>query len=147
MNPLIRKSLVAMAILSVPATLYALTDSYFVIYNYGTIGAYNGSGSGSGSGTLAVGYNNIFTGSYSLAVGNCLRGYSNCIVAGQYNKLPASGSPYLIVGNGSGSDETLRKNAFEVLSNGTVNIPGTAVITNIPAQGGISMGSFTASAP
>lgn len=143
MKPLSRHLLVAGAVLSVPATLFALTDTFFQISNYGLIGP--GSHVG-GVATFAVGANNVVGyGSASVATNAAAIGYSlrtntsNSLMVGSWNAEVAGA--LFIVGNGTGS--SLRKNAFEVLQSGTVNIPGTANIGAVPERGGISMGVYT----
>lgn len=139
-----KRIILAVAILSVPSTMYGLVDTYFQISQYGSIGGSNSMAGGYQS--LAVGYNNVFgsgsgsaAGSYSAAVGYSLQVYGNgSLVVGSWNTPNASAA--FIVGNGT---STLRKNALEVLTNGTVNIPGTANIGTVPDRGGISMGIYT----
>lgn len=129
-----------LALVAAPATLNALSDYYFNIVYYGSIGPSNYA---SGTGSLAVGSNNNISyssSSSSAAIGTALQVYNaNSLVVGAYN-VPTAGAAF-IVGNGS---STTRNNAMEVMTDGTVKIPGTANIGKVPARGGISMGSFTA---
>ena len=138
-----KRLILAAAILAGPASLNALSDYYFSVSYTGTIGSGNQVSASGGSGVLAVGWNNYISyyASNAAAVGsNLYVGASNSLVVGAYN-IPTSSAAF-VVGNGTGSD-TLRNNAMEVLTNGTVNIPGTANIGKVPQRGGISMGDFT----
>ena len=128
-----------LALVAAPATLNALSDYYFNIVYYGSIGSSNYA---SGTGSLAVGTNNniSYSSNSSAAIGTSLQVYNaNSLVVGAYN-VPTVGAAF-IVGIGS---STTRNNAMEVMTDGTVKIPGTANIGKVPARGGISMGSFTA---
>ena len=97
---------------------------------------------------MTVGTNNIANGPQSAAIGNSLQNYQpNNLTVGQYN-TPVTGDLFT-VGNGSGqydpvTGNTNRSNALSVTTDG-VNIPGTAEINSIPAQGGIA--NFTGTAP
>ena len=130
----------ALALLALPATLNALSDSYFDMSLYGSVGSNNYMG---GLGSLGVGWSNwtSSSASNSAVIGTSLQATSsNSLVVGAYNNPTPSAA--FIVGNGTGSDPSLRKNALEVLTDGTVKIPGTAYINKIPARGGISMGIY-----
>jgi len=171
MSKNLKNCFLALALASVPVTLYGLVDTFFQISNYGTIGG-SPIFSGSCSNNLAVGFNNLFNNTYySAAIGQNLQNYTaNSTVVGKYN-TPTSNALF-IVGNGPGTGSTPRTNAFEVLGNGAVNVPikpiggitpkltigdssttgtavtakihGTADIDRVPRKGGISMGSFLA---
>jgi len=158
--------LLAAVLVSVPLTVYGvLTDPVLQITNYGYIGGAS-IFSGSTGYNLSVGYNNLFGNSfYNTMVGANLQNYtSNSLAVGYYNQ--STPGQLLSIGNGSYSS---RKNAFEVWTSGSVNIPiittgaqltvgnsnvgsstvttkvyGTADITRVPAKGGISMGAYTA---
>jgi hypothetical protein len=163
----LKRPLLALALLSVPLTLYAVyTESYFATSYYGQIGSPHHN---SGYPSFAVGFNNALFASGTVAFGTNLQAYdSNSLVVGA-NNLPLPGSELLIVGNGTGTTTSQRRNLLEVMADGTVNIPaastnskltigtaatsgattttkiyGTADIDRVPAKGGISMGAYTA---
>ena len=163
----LKRPLLVVALASVPVTLYAIyTDSYFLTTGYGQIGSphYNSSYP-----SLVVGFNNAMFAANTAAFGKNLQAYDgNSVIVGQ-NNLPLAGTELFVVGNGSGSVTSSRKNALEVMWDGTVTVPlsfanskvtigttaisgtttttkiyGTADIDRVPAKGGISMGAFTA---
>ncbi len=133
------------ALLALPATLNALSDYYLNIENYGSIGSSNNTGSGWAN--LAVGWNHLFSNSssYSAAIGTNLRVNNNASLVVGKNNADTTSPAHFVVGNGDTA--SARANALEVLANGTVNIPGTAIIGKVPERGGISMGIYTAGAP
>ena len=137
MKPIVRKSLVAAAAVAVPMALHAV-DPYVNVPGYGWFGS---SHTGAYGGTVAVGFNNIVkpgtTGTGTAAIGTGLRAnWANSLVVGQYNSTATGGTPLFVVGNGE--SDSVRKNAMEVWSNGTV------VIGKVPEKGGVPMGEFTA---
>lgn len=158
--------LVGIAVLSVPAALYALVnDTALHISQYGYIGGAPTFGTCIG-GNLSVGSNNYIGALYSAAVGYAIyQDNTYGLAVGQFNTT--NSGTYFVVGNGSGSG---RKNAFAVYPSGNVTVPitttgakltvgnpsitssstvttkihGQADIDSVPAKGGISMGAFTA---
>ena len=131
----------AAALLALPVTLNALSDSYLYIDNYGSIGGSNNTGSGWAN--LAVGWNHLFSNSssYSAAIGTGLKVNSNAsLVVGKNNALSSSPAHFIV---GNGASPSAPSNALEVWADGTVKIPGTANIGKVPARGGISMGDYT----
>ena len=138
---------IAAVALALPLSLYGyLNGDSLSAYYYGRIGSNN---SGGISSILTVGTNNIANGPQSAAIGNSLQNYQpNNLTVGQYN-TPVTGDLFT-VGNGSGlydpvTGTTNRSNALSVTTDSTVNIPGTADINSIPAQGGID--NFTGTPP
>ncbi len=167
MNKACKNFLLTAALASAPLTLYAVVaDSALHISGYGYIGGAN-TVSGSSGNNFSVGYNNLFSNSYySATVGYGLQNYNTYSLAvGVYNATTAG----LQFSVGTGSSVSIRKNAFEVIYNGNVNVPisttgakftvgnagvsgttvttkiyGTAEIDRVPNKGGISMGVYLA---
>lgn len=167
MNTTAKNVVLIAAFVSVPLTLHGvLTDSAFHITAYGYIGGAP-TVSGSSGYNLSVGYNNLFTNSfYSAMIGYGLQSYDHYSLAvGIYNASSAG----LRFAVGNGVSTSVRRNAFEVVASGNVNVPistvgakftvgtnivplgtvttkiyGTADIASVPAKGGVSMGAFNA---
>ena len=127
------KAVAILALLSMPATLYAITDYFLEIYNGGSIG-YNYVGSSSSStGYLLVGsYNQLASSSVGkvLAVGEYNMVYdSGSTVLGTFNK-DTGGNELLVLGRGTSST---KRNAMAVFKDGKIAIQ---------PQGDIGMGIY-----
>ena len=121
------------ALLSIPATLWAVSDSTGTFTEWVKIGYYSSSSTsgGSSSSYLYVGNYHVGEASGSAAIGTFLNNpNSNSLVVGKWNKFESGA--YFVVGNGPNGSN--KKNAFEVHSNGDV-------IVNEP-QGDIPMGIY-----
>ena len=97
-----------------------------------------------GVNSLAIGVNTIATGDSSVAMGYGTKSQAiSSVTIGHYNKANSSESTdenyAFVIGNGTGSSDTLRKDAFTVKFDGETNIHGKTIIAgDLVVEGEIS---------